>query len=155
MRPELDDLLGQLVQTCRDPHRAGVAAVVLNHRGLMVGHGAANFVSQTSETPERWEKAAKQPWIFHAEQDAIIDALESGNRVRGGTVVTTYYPCSSCANLMARVGIAKVITPPADFNHPRRGADWQVAAQILRENGVETNEAGVPASQPGVTPIAA
>ena len=133
----------------RDPHRAGVAAAIFDKSGRPIGQGVSNFLNPDSETPERWEKTAKQPWVFHAEVEAIHDAYyQTRGRPWGGVIVTTYFPCSACANHIVRAGLRCVVSPEPDFNHPRRGADWAVAVQILEENGVEIRKPGVLAGVP-------
>lgn len=48
---------------------------------------------------------------IHAEMDALLGALRSGSgdRVVGGTLYTTTYPCHSCARHIVAAGISRVV----------------------------------------------
>jgi len=54
----------------------------------------------------------------HAEANAIAFAAQEGISLKGATCYVTMHPCTSCAHLLIRAGIAKVVYlnmyPPAD-----------------------------------------
>ena len=47
---------------------------------------------------------------LHAEMNAILEALKSGGyeRVKGGTLYTTHYPCPLCARFIAATELRRV-----------------------------------------------
>jgi dCMP deaminase len=48
----------------------------------------------------------------HAEVNAVLNALEHGTRVRGGTLFVTFPPCFDCALLLVQAGIKEVACRP-------------------------------------------
>lgn len=54
----------------------------------------------------------------HAEANAIAFAAQEGISLKGATCYVTMHPCTSCAHLLIRAGIVKVVYlnmyPPAD-----------------------------------------
>ncbi len=51
-----------------------------------------------------------RPWdrIIHAEENAIVNAIENGAEGRYDTAIVTRYPCEKCAQLMVYKGIKTV-----------------------------------------------
>ena len=51
-----------------------------------------------------------RPWdkIIHAEENAIVNAINSGCEGRYDTAIVTRYPCEKCAQLMVYKGVKKV-----------------------------------------------
>lgn len=46
---------------------------------------------------------------IHAEQNAIVQAANSGTSVQGGTLYVTHQPCVLCAKMAINAGIKKII----------------------------------------------
>jgi Deoxycytidylate deaminase len=46
---------------------------------------------------------------IHAEQNAIVQAANSGTSVKGGTLYVTHQPCVLCAKMAINAGITKII----------------------------------------------
>jgi dCMP deaminase len=46
---------------------------------------------------------------LHAEENAILDAAKNGKKLEGSTMYITCSPCKRCSNMIAQVGIKKVV----------------------------------------------
>lgn len=46
---------------------------------------------------------------IHAEQNAIVQAANSGTSVKGGTLYVTHQPCVLCAKMAINAGITRII----------------------------------------------
>lgn len=66
----------------------------------------------------------------HAEENAIVQAAAHGVSIRGGTLYTTFCPCSYCAKSIINAGIATVV-----YREPY--AMDQVTRSLFKEAGVE------------------
>jgi diaminohydroxyphosphoribosylaminopyrimidine deaminase/5-amino-6-(5-phosphoribosylamino)uracil reductase len=105
------------------------AVLVQNHR--LLGEG--------------WHRRAGGP---HAEVEAIADARQRGEHIRGSTLYVTLEPCSThgrtppCTDAIQGAGIRRVIIAATDPNpaHAGRGLD------LLRETGI-TVETGLLAAE--------
>lgn len=88
---------------------------------------------------EGWHKKYGNP---HAEIEAVIDANNHGENVRGSTVYVTLEPCSHygktppCANRLVDEGVAEVVIAMRDPNPKVNGK----GINILRESGVKVTE---------------
>jgi len=65
---------------------------------------------------------------LHAEQNAVIQAAQSGVSVKGGTLYTTHFPCVMCAKIVLNAGITRVVF----------GADYPdvLSKELLEEAGL-------------------
>ena len=74
-------------------------------------------------------------WTIHAEQNAIILAAQD---LRGSTLYSTLFPCSTCAKVIIQAGIVRVVAP-MDF--PTRWADdFTLSKLMLDRAGVVYEE---------------
>lgn len=48
-------------------------------------------------------------FVVHAEQNAIIDALNKGIDIKGGILYVTKHPCIICAKMLINVGISEIV----------------------------------------------
>lgn len=46
---------------------------------------------------------------IHAEQNAIVQAANSGTSVKGGTLYVTHQPCVLCAKMAINAGIVRIV----------------------------------------------
>jgi len=49
----------------------------------------------------------KYPFMLHAEQNALLTSSDNSRLVEG-TIYSTHYPCTSCANMIAQAGIKHI-----------------------------------------------
>lgn len=65
----------------------------------------------------------------HAEQNAIIDALNEGDAVRGAIIYVTHQPCVICAKLLINAGITAIVY--------KESYPDELAIKLLDEAGVK------------------
>lgn len=66
---------------------------------------------------------------IHAEQNAIVQAANSGTSVKGGTLYVTHQPCVLCAKMAINAGIIRIIYKG---EYPD-----ELSMSMLKEAGVE------------------
>lgn len=58
---------------------------------------------------KKFIQAVTNEFTLHAEQNAIVQAGELGNPIKGATVYVTTSPCKTCSKLLAKAGIKRVV----------------------------------------------
>lgn len=107
-----------LLETTRskDPSTQVGACIVKNKKILSTGYngltrGMSDDVvywnSIGEKTGER--KKIKNPWVVHAELNAILNYHGSSQDMQGSTLYVTLFPCGNCANAIIQAGIKKVV----------------------------------------------
>jgi diaminohydroxyphosphoribosylaminopyrimidine deaminase / 5-amino-6-(5-phosphoribosylamino)uracil reductase len=106
--------------------RVGAVLVVNNE---IVGHGYRRDVSDSSSSKKS----------FHAEQDAIQQAINNDRKPTGGVIYTTLEPCvplrsqrEACSELICRMGISSVVIGQYDPNPKIYKLGWS----MLSDRGV-------------------
>lgn len=83
----------------------------------------------------RHVRPTKYLYFSHAEENCIAQAARVGVSLKGCTLlVTSLFPCSTCARLIIQSGIKKVVAPYMD--NPRWNEQAIAAFEILVEAGV-------------------
>ncbi len=75
---------------------------------------------------------------LHAEQNAIIYAIENGAKIKGSTIYVTLSPCIACARVIFSLGISKVIFLHSYAEYKGIASDEGV--DFLRKFGVEVEK---------------
>lgn len=70
------------------------------------------------------------PYVVHAEMNAIAAAARTGVSLLGATAYITLSPCANCAAVMRQVGITRVV-----YGEKYRD---DAGLNVLRELGIET-----------------
>ena len=75
----------------------------------------------------------KDPYVIHAERNAIYNYRGSLSDFKGSTMYVTFFPCYECAKSIAQVGIKRVVYrrmySKSESNH--------IAKEILEAAGIE------------------
>lgn len=66
---------------------------------------------------------------LHAEQNAIVQAANSGISIKGGTIYVTDQPCVLCAKMIINAGIKRVVF---SGDYPD-----ELSTNMLQEAGIE------------------
>lgn len=86
---------------------------------------------------ERHERPLKYALTAHAEENLVAQAARNGVSIRGSTVlVTSLFPCTTCARLLIQAGVRRVIASEVTIN-PRWEEQANLAYDMLTEAGVE------------------
>lgn len=94
------------------------AIIVKDDRILSTGYnGAPSGLPNCCDDCERCYRSAHNIpsgscldlcYAVHAEQNAIMNALKTGEDLKGATLFVNTYPCSTCAKLSIQVGIKEI-----------------------------------------------
>lgn len=115
-----------------------VGSVALDDNFNIVATGFNGFPRGVKDTPERYsDRTVKYRLVSHAEQNLVAQAAYGGRSLKGCTVIlTSLFPCSSCAKSLIQAGIIRVISPPPDTD-PRWAEEAEFASMMFEEAGVE------------------
>lgn len=117
-----------------------VGAVALDDRMNVVSSGWNGFPRGVNDNVEaRHKRPEKYEWTAHAEENLVAQAAYTGACLRGTTVlVTSLYPCSTCARLLSQAGVIRVVAPK--MGNERWIDKNLIAKTIFEEAGVEVIE---------------
>ncbi len=99
--------------------------------------GCNSFPPGVRNLPERIVGDNRFIWLEHAERAAIFEAARRGLATDGGTLVSTYFPCTDCARAIVQTGVKTVATPRPEFDDPVWGESFRTSATLLAEGAVE------------------
>ena len=75
--------------------------------------------------------------IVHSERNTITKAIRQNLDIaRYATLITTWFPCRHCAELIAMCGIRTLVCTHPDLTHPKWGAEFRAAELILQGSRV-------------------
>ena len=88
------------------------------------------------DVESRHMRPEKYLWMSHAEENCVAQAARIGVSLRGCTILlTSLFPCTTCARLIIQSGICRVIAPRYNVmgqdSSTRR--DWDDQARVSRE----------------------
>lgn len=96
-----------------------------------------SFPPGVRNLPERVVGDNRFIWLEHAERSAIFEAARRGLATAGGTLVSTYFPCTDCARAIIQAGVKTVATPRPEFDDPVWGESFRTSAALLAEGAVD------------------
>jgi len=117
-RPDFDDIYMELaVNLAKRSHciKRHVGAVLTREtRIISIGYngppaGTHNCDEEWPEEGCRRDSKGGCSLAIHAEQNAIIYAVNNNSSVKGATLYVTLSPCLACARIIFSCGISKVI----------------------------------------------
>jgi dCMP deaminase len=87
----------------------------------------------------RHVRPTKYLYFSHAEENCVAQAARIGVSLRGCTILlTSLFPCTTCARLIIQAGIKRVVAP-AQPDNDRWDDQAKVALEMLAEAGIEVN----------------
>ncbi|MDE7401952.1 MAG: dCMP deaminase family protein [Muribaculaceae bacterium] len=107
--------------------RRKVGALIVRDKMIISDgyNGTPSGFPNVCETPD----GVTQPYVLHAEANAITKVARSNNSSDGSTLYVTASPCMECSKLIIQAGIKRVV-----FSELYRITD---GLDLLREAGVE------------------
>ena len=130
---DLDNALLDLAigAAAASPNQVRKVGAVLVTADRSVEIAACNsFPPGIRNLPERAVGDNRFIWLDHA-------ARPRRSPPDGGTLVSTYFPCTDCARAIVQAGVKTVATPRAEFDDPVWGESFRTSATILAEGAVE------------------
>jgi len=132
--------LKRVATTSYDPHTK-IACIVVSHTGETLLKSSNRFPDGIMVTEDRLKRPAKYLFIMHAEARAIAMAAQKGIGLVGRTMYLNWFPCSTCAAMIAQSGIKELVADRDNYearkDDPRY--NFAEAMAILTESGVEIN----------------
>lgn len=117
-----------------------VGAVVFDDDSNVLSTGYNGFARGVDDSEERLNhRETKYKYIVHAEANAVAQASRVGARLLGSNIIlTSMYPCSSCAKLIIQAGIKCVYAPKMEDTEAQ--LRWKDETDITK---IMFKEAGV------------
>lgn len=116
-----------------------VGAVIVQDRRI-IGMGYNGFPEKVIDLPERYaSKELKRGLIVHAELNAILH-VDSKLLLEDATLYATRFPCNECMKTISQVGIARVVSPGPEVDHPVWGESHRFSMLLAHESGIELVE---------------
>jgi dCMP deaminase len=137
-----------IAATAKPPGKQ-VGALVLGPDMEVRSTGYNGMPRKVVDTPSpRFEKPERWFWMAHAEENAVANAARIGVSMKGCTmIVTTLFPCTTCARLIIQSGITTVLSlqiPEAQQN-PKWVEEATRSRVMFEEAGVEVVHLNDPA----------
>ena len=96
----------------KDPNTQ-VGACIVSQDNIIISTGYNGMPKGCSDDEFPWDRkgeneaATKNPYVVHAELNAILNA--SGRDLRGSRIYVALFPCNECAKAIIQSGIKEVI----------------------------------------------
>jgi dCMP deaminase len=118
----------------KDPDRkSGAILVSPDFRKVSVGfNGLPKGVLDSQD--RLTDRKLKNKMTVHAELNAIFN---SGFAPAGCTLYSTYFPCHECAKGIIQTGVARLVSPRPEFEHPRWGESWDLSMMMITEASLQ------------------
>lgn len=134
----------------KDP-RTRVGAVVVGPDREPLSDGFNGFPRGIADTPERLsDRDTKLKLIVHAEVNALLNAVRTGVKLKGGTLYLAATddsgmcwggpPCTRCAVEIIQSGIVEIVSYPLKAVPSIWHEDLALSRQLLEEAGIRYRE---------------
>lgn len=120
----------------RDKDTKVGAIIIDTEEKIVVAKGYNDLPRGVFHKVERNSRPLKYKYTVHAEQNALYNALYSGVRVRGLTMLCTLFSCSTCCGGVIQSGIKEFVCPEPDWEYPSLKDDFPVTKIMYNESGV-------------------
>lgn len=87
--------------------RLQVGAIIVKH-GSILAHGWNGTPSGFHTNCCEKEDGSTNPFVLHAEQNALIKMAKSSESIDGAELFCTHSPCPDCSKMIAQAGVKKV-----------------------------------------------
>ncbi len=114
--------------------KVGAVLIAADHTEIAASNA---FPPGVRNLPDRTVGENRFIWMEHAERAAIFEAARRGIATDGGTLVSTYFPCTDCARAIVQAGVKTIATPRPEYDDPVWGESFRTSAAILAEGAVE------------------
>ena len=131
--------VAKAIQALSKDRSTKVGAVVFDDDMNIRVVGYNGFPRKFDDDPDdRHQRPAKYAYTAHAEENCVAQAARSGVSLKGcSIIVTSLFPCSTCARLIIQSGIKRVYAPTVPVHMGRWVEEGRYATAMLIECGVE------------------
>lgn len=160
-RIELDEAYMQMAEVWAKRSKANrlqVGALIVKGQQI-ISDGYNGMPSGVADDVcEYWhgDELRTKPEVLHAESNALLKISKNGGTgAEGGTLYTTYSPCTECAKLIKQAKINRVV-----YRHVYRLPDgiellMKLGVEVVCLKGQDTRAPAQPAPAPMPAPVAA
>jgi len=121
----------------KDP-RYKVGAIIFDTHGCIRSTGYNGAPRGVEDSATRYTRPAKQHYIAHAEENAIVQAARMGVATDGCTLlVWGKTPCANCARMIIQAGIKTVLFQAEDFRGSKYYESFIAAFKMFEEAGID------------------
>lgn len=93
-------------QRSKDPSTQ-VGSIITNDNKV-IGMGYNGFPNGCDDDHFSWDRPDKYFYVVHSELNAVLNS-NNFDRLKGGVLYTTLFPCNECVKTLIQVGIKKII----------------------------------------------
>lgn len=105
---------------------------VLVKNGNMISHGINGYPKNVDDRQVNFlDRSVRLELAIHAEENALLKLVETGQNPAGAVAYMTHYPCVKCAARLYSVGIRQVIMEEQDQDFMDR---WIIPNAKIYEN---------------------
>lgn len=106
------DMAFAISKRSKDPSTQ-CGAILVDCNNIILSCGFNGPPANLDDNVIPWtERPAKYNFIIHAEENALLFALEQhGSKVYHSTLYCTHYPCSNCVLRLIRSKVSKIVIP--------------------------------------------
>lgn len=123
----------------KDPS-SKIGAVIVNDEKRILATGYNGFPKPVLDDERLENREEKYPLIIHSEMNALLNALNNGVSVKGGTMFVYGLPvCAECAKNVAQSGIKHVFIMSPDTDSKWYNQWVEKTVPIFEECGIKTS----------------
>ncbi len=134
MKPEIKEAYmktAELFSQVSNCKRMKVGAIVVKN-GSILAHGWNGTPSGFHTNCCEQEDGSTNPFVLHAEQNALVKMAKSSESIDGSELFCTHSPCPDCSKMIAQAGVKKVY-----YRNEYRITD---GIDVLQQLGVEVEK---------------
>tara|TARA_Y100000389_G_scaffold203611_1_gene252678 strand:+ start:4500 stop:4907 length:408 start_codon:yes stop_codon:yes gene_type:complete len=110
MKPEIKEAYmktAELFSQVSNCEKLKVGAIVVKN-GSILAHGWNGTPSGFYTNCCELEDGSTNPFVLHAEQNALVKMAKSSESIDGSELFCTHSPCPDCSKMIAQAGVRKV-----------------------------------------------
>lgn len=130
--------LAKEVSTWSKDPSSKIGSVIVNDEKRILATGYNGFPKPIADDNRLENREEKYPLIIHAEMNSILNALNNGSSIKGGTMFVYGLPvCAECAKNVAQSGIKHVVIMAPDSDSKWYSQWKEKTVPIFEECGIE------------------
>lgn len=135
---KLDYYYGRALETAENSHdsETKVGAILINNEsGAVIAEGYNGFVRNAPDDKLPTTRPDKYPYMIHAEQNLICNAVRNGIRTENCTLFCTLSPCKTCIRLLYQAGITTIYFKDVygDLEYSKNMGDLDFDIEVVGE----------------------
>jgi dCMP deaminase len=100
---------------------------------VMISHGYNGFMRDIDSSSFPNTRPKKYPFMFHSEENAVLNACRQGKKTLGATAYITTEPCNICLQLLWQVGISRIVYSNFSYPNMMKNKEFEEVKKIIME----------------------